>query len=267
MLIYAVSDIHGHLDALERVLAKIDLSGENRLIFLGDYIDGGPESGQVLRRIFDLQKAHGPEKVIVLRGNHEEVLLEWLDAYAGPRAGQPDEYGLTPWSDWLESDEDFGTFRTLVTETQFAFFKTVLPTLSEDSRNIEATKMVLSANGNLVQWLRNLPYFCETEKQIFVHAGVDEEAGDWWPWATTESIFTQKFPAATGPFYKDVIAGHIGTGTLAHDPDFHGVYHDGQSHYYIDGSIQLGGQLNVLVYNTDTEKYTWVVVGPFPQER
>lgn len=266
MLIYALSDIHGHRTALEQALKRIDLSGDNKLLFLGDYIDGGPESGPVLRRIFELQKTYGPEKVISLRGNHEEMLLEWLDAYAGPRAGQPDEYGLMPWSDWLETDEDFGTFRTLVTAEQFAFFQTVLPTLSEDTRNLEAARMVLSANGDLIQWLRGLPYFYETEQQIFVHAGVDEEAGERWPWATTESIFTQKFPAATGPFLKDVVAGHIGTGTLAHAPAFHGVYHDRANHYYIDGSIQLGGQLNVLVYDTETEKYRWFSADAAPRE-
>ncbi len=261
MLIFAISDIHGHLGALERALERIDLSGANRLILLGDYIDGGPESGQVLRRVFELQKTHGPEKVVALRGNHEEMLLEWLNTYTGPKAGQPDEYGLVPWNDWLDTDEEFTTFHTLVTTEQFAFFQTVLPALSEDSRNIEAAKMVLSAGGDLIRWLRGLPCFYETEKQIFVHAGVDEEAGEWWPWVTTECIFTQKFPAAAGPFLKDVIAGHIGTGTLTDDPVFHGVYHDGASHYYIDGSIQMDGQLNVLIYDTDTEEYTWFAVG------
>lgn len=266
MLIYAVSDIHGHRTALERALIRIDLSGENRLIFLGDYIDGGPESGPVLRRVFELQKTYGPERVIALRGNHEEMFLEWLDAYASLKADQPDEYGLMPWSDWLETDEDFGTFRTLVTTEQFAFFQMVLPTLSEDTRNLEAARMVRSANEDLIRWLRGLPCFYETEKQIFVHAGVDEETGEWWPRATTESVFTQKFPAATGSFLKDIVAGHIGTGTLAHDPTFHDVYHDGASHYYIDGSIQLGGQLNVLVYDTETEKYRWFSVDAAPRE-
>lgn len=264
MQIYAISDVHGHFEALERALEKIDLSGNNRLIFLGDYIDGGPESGQVLRRVFELQKTHGPKKVVALRGNHEEMLLEWLDAYAGPKAGQPDEYGLIPWSEWLELDEDLETFRTLVSPEQLAFFKTVLPTLSENSRNMEAAEMVLSANSGLISWLRGLPYFYETEKQIFVHAGVDEEAGAWWPRATTERIFTQKFPASTGSFCKDIIAGHIGTGTLAHDPTFHGVYYDGASHYYIDGSIQMGGQINVLMYETGTEKYRWLSPGNVP---
>lgn len=246
MLIYAISDIHGNLSALELALTRIDLSGNNRLVLLGDYIDYGPQSGETLRCIFDLQNQHGPEKVVALRGNHEEALLSWLDTYGGPGADEPDEYGLVPWDDWLDRDPDFRTFRTLVTGEQWTFFAQVLPVLSEDSRNIEAARMVLSSSGELIAWLRELPYFYETERQIFVHAGIDEEAGDWWPWATPEETFAGKFPPSTGPFYKDIIAGHVGTNLLAGDPKYHGVYWDGQNHYYIDGSIQADGRLNIL---------------------
>lgn len=257
MIYYAVSDIHGCLDELKAALGHIDLSGDNRLILLGDYIDYGPDSGGVLRRVRDLQRVHGPERVIALRGNHEEAFLEWLDAYGGPDAGQPDEYGLTPWSDWLDHDPGFGTFRTLVTAEQWGFFRRVLPTLSEDSRNIEAARLVLAADPALMDWLRSLPYFYEAEGQIFVHAGIDEEAGDWWPWTTQEYVFTQKFPAETGPFYKDIIAGHVGTSGLAGDPDAHGVFWDGENHYYIDGSIQRGGRLNLLAWDGEGGYRQW----------
>ncbi len=157
MLIYAISDIHGHFSALEQALAGIDLSGDNRLIFLGDYIDYGPRSGETLQSIYGLQKQHGPKKIVVLRGNHEEALLSWLDTYGWPGAGEPDEYGMIPWNDWLDSDPDFRTFRTLVTTEQWAFFAQALPTLSEDSRNIEAARMVLFSSGELIAWLRDLP--------------------------------------------------------------------------------------------------------------
>jgi len=245
-MIYAIADIHAYLDALKEAMGHINLSGDSRLVLLGDYIDYGPRSGETLRYLHDLQKRWGPEKVVVLRGNHEEALLSWLDTYGGPGAGEPDEYGLVPWDDWLDHDPDFGTFRTLVTPEQWAFFAQILPTLSEDSRNIEVARMTLSNNGDLIAWLRKLPYFHETERQIFVHAGIDEEAGDWWPWATPEAVFVGKFPPSTGAFYKDIIAGHVGTCRLAGDPMCHGVYWDGLSHYYIDGSIQSSGRLNLL---------------------
>lgn len=253
-MLCAISDIHGHLHALEEALENVSLSGDNRLVLLGDYIDYGPRSGEVLRSIYDLQQRQGPEKVVVLRGNHEDAFLEWLDTYGGPQAGQPDEYGLLPWNGWLEHDRDFGTLRTLISPEQWAFFARVLPTLSDDTRSMEAARMILSENGELIAWLRALPYYFETDRQIFVHAGVDEEAGEWWPQVTRESDFVGRFPAR-GPFYKDVVAGHVGTDRLAGNPEYHGVYFDGRSHYYIDGSVQRGGRLNILAWDEKNETY------------
>ena len=78
-MIYAMSDIHGCLDALKEKMKLVDLSGKNRIIFLGDYIGYGPKSGQVLKFLFDIQKKHGADKVIILKGNHEDMLLRWID--------------------------------------------------------------------------------------------------------------------------------------------------------------------------------------------
>ena len=255
-MIYAMSDIHGCLGAFQKAMEKIDLSGDNKLVLLGDYIDYGPESGQVLRYVYELQQQYGAEKVIVLRGNHEEMFLEWLDNYSGPNAGKPDEYALIPYNDWLSTDRDYATFRTLLTEEQWAHFQQLARTETGDSLNTKAVQMILSANAELMKWLRKLPYYYETEKQIFVHAGIDEEAGDLWKLATEEYMFVSKFPATKGKFYKDIIAGHIGTATASGIPGYQGVYFDGQSHYYIDGSVSASGCVLILTYDEKTEKYS-----------
>ena len=75
MKIYAISDIHGYLPEFETALSKIDLSSDNKLILLGDYIHG-PDSYGVLNKIMRLQKQYGTDKVIALRGNHEEMALD-----------------------------------------------------------------------------------------------------------------------------------------------------------------------------------------------
>ena len=76
--IYAMSDIHGHYDEFIESLSKVDLSDtNNRLILLGDYIDGGSQSFQVISKIIELEKKF-PDQVITLLGNHEEYFSEWL---------------------------------------------------------------------------------------------------------------------------------------------------------------------------------------------
>ncbi|NMA84058.1 MAG: serine/threonine protein phosphatase, partial [Epulopiscium sp.] len=109
----------------------------------------------------------------------------------------------------------------------------------------------------LIKWLKNLPLYYETEKQIFVHAGIDEEAEDWWQHGTTEEIFTSKYPPSFGKFYKDIIAGHIATNSLKDEEGFHGVYFDGENHYYIDGTVEVSGCIPLLIYDDLKEKYIY----------
>jgi serine/threonine protein phosphatase 1 len=84
---YAVGDIHGRLDLLEDLLAKIEADMAAReprksfLVFLGDLIDRGPDSAAVVERLRTYR--HGDVRVIVLGGNHEEVLLNILKGKLG----------------------------------------------------------------------------------------------------------------------------------------------------------------------------------------
>ena len=70
-----IGDIHGGLRALIQVLERAKVTPNDKLIFLGDYVDGWSESPQVLDFLINLQTSH---KCIFMRGNHDELLLEWL---------------------------------------------------------------------------------------------------------------------------------------------------------------------------------------------
>lgn len=76
MKIYAMSDIHGCLQEFEAALELVDLSSDNKLILLGDYIHSGADSYGVLHKIMQLQQKYGNEKVVALMGNHEELVIE-----------------------------------------------------------------------------------------------------------------------------------------------------------------------------------------------
>ena len=79
---YAVGDIHGRLDLLDRLIEKIEAdiaarpAARNFIIFLGDYIDRGPASAGVIERLRTWQPANA--RLIFLGGNHEEVMLRVL---------------------------------------------------------------------------------------------------------------------------------------------------------------------------------------------
>jgi serine/threonine protein phosphatase 1 len=109
--IYAVGDIHGRADLLAALLARIDddLTAHptnNALqVFVGDYIDRGPSSRQVIELLLERVQQHN---VVLLKGNHEDCILRFLDDPSvladWQRIGGLNtvlSYGITPtrWSD------------------------------------------------------------------------------------------------------------------------------------------------------------------------
>jgi serine/threonine protein phosphatase 1 len=73
----AIGDIHGCLQTLNELLIKLIDYSDYTYIFIGDYIDRGPNSYGVVERLIEFAKGHS---CIFLRGNHEHMLL---DAYSG----------------------------------------------------------------------------------------------------------------------------------------------------------------------------------------
>ncbi len=193
--VYAMSDMHGDMEAFGRALAVVDFDDpDNLLVLCGDYMAPPDDDFTMIRAIMELQEAH-PGQVVALAGNHEFRLVE---------------------------------------EHQFSV-------LEEDPA---------------FAWMRQLPLYLETPEQIFVHAGVDEEAGELWKVGTEDAYFCEKFPWSEGAFVKDIVAGHIGTWNMARDEGFHDVYWDGESHYYLDGTVHRSHMVPVLKYDVARKRYT-----------
>lgn len=220
--IYAMSDPHGEREAFEEALALVDLSDPgSQLVLLGDYIDHHRRHPEMLRQVMELQQAY-PQQVVVLLGNHD---ARFLAECGHPLPGDP-----------------------------------VLCLPGEDAEggalSAPADGPAAYDDGEVIRWLRSLPSVFETDDQIFVHAGIDEEAEDLWRWGSEDAFFREKFPPSFGPFAKDIVAGHVGTASLAGDPSFHGVFWDGASHFYLDGSTETSKQVPVLRYDRITRHYT-----------
>ena len=70
-----IGDIHGGLRALHQIMERAQVTKKDKLIFLGDYVDGWSQSPQVLDYLIAL---NAKNDCVFIRGNHDELLLHWL---------------------------------------------------------------------------------------------------------------------------------------------------------------------------------------------
>jgi len=74
-MLYAVGDIHGESEMLGELLAKLPLTAGDRVVFIGDYVDRGPDSKGVVEKLIAFSREHACE---FLLGNHESMFLDFL---------------------------------------------------------------------------------------------------------------------------------------------------------------------------------------------
>jgi serine/threonine protein phosphatase 1 len=170
--LFAIGDIHGCFDKLKALIQKIDIDFEtDRLIFLGDYIDRGPCSYEVVDYLIELKKQQ--PNVVFLKGNHEEMFENYfagIDRFAYLSNGGRqtiDSYvrnGFKPGND-------------LIPKEHMNFFK-------------------------------NLDLFYETDNYIFVHAGLKEKKMIKEQVPEDLLWIRQKFIKSKYNFGKQVIFGH-----------------------------------------------------------
>ena len=143
-LTYAVGDVHGCYDLVRRCLDAIARHARSRphtIVFLGDYIDRGPDA----KRTLDVLIAYRSSALIVcLMGNHEQMLLDCVDTRSPQR-----------WPQWLH----LGGINTLLS---FGI---------EDTR-VQALEQIPKA---YLDWMRNRPRMAEDAHRIYVHAGIAPE--------------------------------------------------------------------------------------------
>ena len=239
--LFAISDIHGHLDEFISALSKVDLSDKNnRLILIGDYIDNGLQSFQVISKIIELEEVY-PNQIITLLGNHEEWFYDWL-ILENPTSSSFSE-----------------TIKSFFSPEELTYI------LKSNVNNFEAgVRNEIKNNikfNPFINWFkkryRDKRYY-ETDTQIFVHAGIDEEAGKLWKDLTSSEMFTNKFPITTGGFFKDIVSGHIASWEVAKDKTYQGkIYFDGKNHYFIDGDVYHSKTIHVICYDTVTKSYQY----------
>jgi serine/threonine protein phosphatase 1 len=149
---FALGDIHGDLEALERTLKRLPaLQATDTLVFLGDYVDRGPSSAEVVATVRRLSRERSA-KVVALRGNHEDAWLRVIDR------GWP-EFVLPPGNGCVAALRSF-LGRPIRDD---------VPTRPDEVKPL-LTGAFFPAD--VVEWMRGLPYWYEDEHAIYVHAGL-----------------------------------------------------------------------------------------------
>jgi len=154
--IYAIGDIHGRLDLLTELLVKIDYDAgrhpedcQRRLIFLGDYIDRGMQSRDVIETL--VNKSWSGFDSTFLLGNHEDAMLDFLQ-------------GRSDGSAWLS----YGGVETLLSYG-VALRKLPLDGLTTKELREDLCRAVPKAH---VDFLTNCLLSHTEGDYVFVHAGI-----------------------------------------------------------------------------------------------
>lgn len=140
MATIAIGDIHGCKKTLVRLLEKLELTPEDHVVFVGDYVDRGPDSFGVIEVLLEMEKeakeGSGPSCTF-LRGNHDQMMLDAIENQDDPEAQEL----------WRIN----GGTQTLMSYQQ------------------EETVQIPESH---VEFLRRTDYLFETDEFVFVHAGL-----------------------------------------------------------------------------------------------
>jgi len=179
--IVAIGDIHGRLDCLNEMLKMIDASRIDNekfdIYFLGDFIDRGPNSAQVLEKIKTGPK--NSDRWFPLIGNHEDMMIK---SYTSE-----DDYDKMRWNTNWENNGGLEALRSY-----------------EEYPN---ENQIIKSH---VEWLTTLPLCYETDNYLFVHAGfmpgysLDEQDDESMVW------IRDRFLKAENDFagWKYIVHGH-----------------------------------------------------------
>lgn len=153
--LFIVGDLHGEMDLLEQMLEQIDGAigmvklSNPLLVFVGDLVDRGPNSAGVLRRIMELTTEF-PENVVSLLGNHEQMLLDFLDA------------PIARHSRWMRNGG---------VQTCNSFGLKVPPEIGDPL--VIADALTEAMGDDILDWLRVRPLMHTSGNITCVHAAVD----------------------------------------------------------------------------------------------
>jgi serine/threonine protein phosphatase 1 len=167
MATIAVGDIHGNAAALEELLDRItcELSPEDTVVFLGDYIDRGPDTKSCLDQIIDFLETTSAD-VVTLMGNHEDWLLRTYRDFTR--------------HSWVLGMEAFETIRSYSAEAERLLRRELNRAgagLITDRVRIPYDLFFELVPPSHIHFFENLKLFRRTPDAVCVHGGIEPKKG------------------------------------------------------------------------------------------
>lgn len=234
--VFVIGDIHGNYELLENILTKWN-SEEEQLVFLGDYIDRGPDSLKVLRKVMELTKNHG---AIAISGNHEQIFLYWLN--------NPEK-----------SSEFYFHEKVGGIEMIHSLYPDMKENIILSNVNVvELASKVKSEFSSEIDFIKNLKIYHPWNEFLFVHAGIDVHVEDFRQ-TKAENFYwiREEFHKTPHLANEIVVFGHTPTVNLNEDKNNNVWISPCRKKIGIDGGvIYENGQLHGIVFTKDSNEHT-----------
>ena len=231
--VIAISDIHGDFDGFKGVLNKIHFSSSDALVIVGDILEKGAHSLDLLHEIVNLMK-YG--NIYMVAGNNDVIFEEWYTNQV-----------FTDEVHWYMHSRDNSILIEMANELQMPY-----ETLDE----IEALRLAIQKNyKEELAFLCSLPYIIDSDIATFVHAGL--QSGDLYTQDKTYCLTAKSFgdmPFFEDRFEKPIIVGHWPTSNYREAIiDINPYYNKTTNVYSIDGgnSMKRWQQINCLIFDSN----------------
>lgn len=236
--IIVISDIHGRIDILKKLLKKVNYQNEDYLILLGDFAQKGTYPLKTLRYIMEL--CNKPNVYALLgncdHGNIKQFKEEYLDTEFTEMIDNSHSLLYDMYQNYLKETNDNKVYELKVLQQKLKTYY---------------QKEIL--------FLSDLPYMIESKDLLFVHAGIEKRKD--YQNSFYRNVIMKKYFYDEGHLAnKMVICGHLPV-TIYNKNEFDdNIIIDEQKQIIcIDGGLVVkdGGQLNALIINKESNKYIY----------